>query len=281
MNVFKSQATRHLVVRIHREESVVEALHDLCEKESVSTATITGHGVLESIRFDVFDPRSRTYGDARGFVGALELLSLNGHISAAERELDVHLHATVARDTDNGLQVLGGRLLDANAIAVELTVLAHDDLVLTRVPEKDSGLQTWRGGALGAPREEPRRASREPREPASEPARERPAPSAHPPAASVGKMSLADVARQLEAMPAKRQREVVEQDDGVVIEKGDVLIHPTWGETEVMREEDPGQYVIRLARSGAFKTIRVDIFDVALRGARGERSVYDLKPRRA
>ncbi|MEZ4393061.1 MAG: DUF296 domain-containing protein [Polyangiales bacterium] len=276
MNVFKSQATRHLVVRVHREESVIEAIHDLCEKESVSAATVTGHGLLESVRFDVFDPRSRTYGDARGFVGALELLSITGHVSASERELDVHLHATIARDTDNGLQVLGGRLLDANAIAVELTVAVHDDLVLTRVPEKDSGLLTWRGAPAAAPREEPRRASRE-REP--EPARERPAPSSPPPPSSGSKLSLAEVARQLEAMPAKRVRDPVDDED-TVIEKGDVLIHPTWGETEVVREEDPGQYVIRLARSGAFKTIRVDIFEVSLRGARGSKSVYDLKPRR-
>lgn len=280
MNVFKSQATRHLVVRVHREESVIEAIHDLCEKESVSAATVTGHGLLESVRFDVFDPRSRTYGDARGFVGALELLSITGHVSASERELDVHLHATIARDTDNGLQVLGGRLLDANAIAVELTVAVHDDLVLTRVPEKDSGLLTWRGAPAAAPREEPRRSARE-REPEAPPARERPAPSSPPPPSSGSKLSLADVARQLEAMPAKRVREAVDAgDEDVVIEKGDVLIHPTWGETEVVREEDPGQYVIRLARSGAFKTIRVDIFEVSLRGARGSKSVYDLKPRR-
>ncbi|MFO0627395.1 MAG: DUF296 domain-containing protein [Polyangiales bacterium] len=286
MNVFRSQASRHLVVRVHRGEGVIEALHDLCARESVSAATVTGHGLLESVRFDVFDPRSRTYGDARGFVGALELLSLSGHVSAGEREPDLHLHATVARDTDNGLQVLGGRLLEANAYAVELTLAVHDDLSLQRVPEKDSGLFAWRAGPAREPREardEPRRSSREA---APEPARERVvetarerAPSVPPPAGGP-KLSLADVAKQLEAMPPKRGRESADLDEGVSIEKGDVLIHPTWGETEVVREEDPGQYVLRLSRSGAFKTIRVDIFDISLRGARGSHSVYDLKPRR-
>lgn len=281
MNVFKSQASRHLVVRVHRGEGVIEALHDLCARESVSAATVTGHGLLESVRFDMFDGRSRTYGDARGFVGALELLSLSGHVSAGEREPDLHLHATVARDTDNGLQVLGGRLLEANAYAVELTLAVHDDLSLQRVPEKDSGLFAWRAGAARETREETRRSAREPepaRERSPEPVRER-TPSVPPPAAGA-KLSLAEVAKQLEAMPAKRGRESAELDEGVSIEKGDVLIHPTWGETEVVREDDPGQYVLRLARSGAFKTIRVDIFDISLRGARGSNSVYDLKPRR-
>lgn len=283
MNVFRSQASRHLVVRVHRGEGVIEALHDLCAREGVSAATITGHGLLESVRFDVFDPRSRTYGDARGFVGALELLSLSGHVSAGEREPDLHLHATVARDTDNGLQVLGGRLLEANAYAVELTLAVHDDLSLQRVPEKDSGLFAWRAGAARETREESRRSSRETasepvRERAAEPARER-TPSVPPPAAGA-KLSLAEVAKQLEAMPPKRGRESADLDEGISIEKGDVLIHPTWGETEVVREEDPGQYVLRLSRSGAFKTIRIDIFDVSLRGARGSHSVYDLKPRR-
>jgi predicted DNA-binding protein with PD1-like motif len=281
MNVFKSQASRHLVVRVHRGEGVIEALHDLCARESVSAATVTGHGLLESVRFDMFDGRSRTYGDARGFVGALELLSLSGHVSAGEREPDLHLHATVARDTDNGLQVLGGRLLEANAYAVELTLAVHDDLSLQRVPEKDSGLFAWRAGAARETREETRRTAREPepaRERSPEPVRER-TPSVPPPAAGA-KLSLAEVAKQLEAMPAKRGRESAELDEGVSIEKGDVLIHPTWGETEVVREDDPGQYVLRLARSGAFKTIRVDIFDISLRGARGSNSVYDLKPRR-
>lgn len=291
MIVYTARSTRHLVVRINRGEGVVEVLQDLCARESIATATVTGHGLLESVRLDVFDPRSRTYGDARGFVGALELLSLNGHLSAGENEVDVHLHATVARDTDNGLQLLGGRLLDANAFAVELTLAVHEDLALVRVPEKDSGLLTWRPGGTSAREErrsaretresrEPResRETREAREPAPSP---RPAPSASvPPAATGAKPSLADVARQLEAMPPRRDRELPDDDDEVTVEKGDVLIHPTWGEVEVMREEDPGQYVIRLSRSGAFKTIRLDVFEVSLRGARGTHSVYDLKPRR-
>lgn len=285
MIVYTARSTRHLVVRINRGEGVVEVLQDLCARESIATATVTGHGLLESVRLDVFDPRSRTYGDARGFVGAIELLSLTGHLSAGENEVDVHLHASVARDTDNGLQVLGGRLLDANAIAVELTLAVHEDLALIRVPEKDSGLLTWRPGAAAreerrAPREEraPRetRETREPREPA---ASSRPAVAVTAPPPPSAKPSLADVARQLEAMPPKREREIPDDDD-VVVEKGDVLLHPSWGEVEVVREEEPGQYVIRLARSGAFKTIRLDVFEVSLRGARGSHSVYDLKPRR-
>lgn len=286
MIVYTARSTRHLVVRINRGEGVVEALHDLCTRESVATATVTGHGLLESVRLDVFDPRSRTYGDARGFVGALELLAITGHISGGESEVDVHLHATVARDTDNGLQVLGGRLLDANAIAVELTLAVHEDLALQRVPEKDSGLLTWRPSA--PPRDERRparetretRETREPREAREAPvAPTRPAPAAQAPATGP-KPTLAEVARALEAMPPKRERELPDDDSDVAIEKGDVLMHPTWGECEVIREEDGGQFVIRLARSGAFKTIRVDVFEVSMRGARGSHSVYDLKPRR-
>ena len=152
MNVFKSQASRHLVVRVHRGEGVIEALHDLCARESVSAATVTGHGLLESVRFDMFDGRSRTYGDARGFVGALELLSLSGHVSAGEREPDLHLHATVARDTDNGLQVLGGRLLEANAYAVELTLAVRDFDPSRGVPFRRWANLRVRGAMLDAVR---------------------------------------------------------------------------------------------------------------------------------
>jgi predicted DNA-binding protein with PD1-like motif len=287
MIVYTARSTRHLVVRINRGEGVVEALQDLCARESIATATVTGHGLVESVRIDVFDTRSRTYGDARGFVGAIELLSLTGHLSAGEKEVDVHLHAAIARDTDNGLQVLGGRLLDANAVAVELTVAVHDDLALARVTEKDSGLLTWRSAAPVREERKPAREARESRESrevtAPPPPPPRPA-STPPPAQPAGaKPTLAEVAKQLEAMPARRERETTARDDeeDAAIEKGDVLLHPTWGEAEVIREEDPGLYVIRLARSGAFKTIRVDIFEVSLRGARGSHTVYELKPRRA
>ena len=132
MLVTSSQSVRSLVVRLNKGEDLAESLASLITSQRITVATVQGHGALEAVILDSYDARARTYGDARTFTGRLELISLQGHLSTREGHPDLYLHAAVARDTGNGVEVLGGRLIEAQVVAVELTLLLHDDLPLER-----------------------------------------------------------------------------------------------------------------------------------------------------
>lgn len=276
MLVTTSQALRSLVVRLHRGEDLAESLAGLIASQRIAVATVHGHGVLEAVILDAYDARAKAYTDARTFTGRLELLSLEGHLSTREGSPDLYLHATVARDTGNGVEVVGGRLIEAQVVAVELTLLLHDDLALERAPEA-SGIPTWRvGGAPAAETGRSRRSTSPDREPAPAPA-----PSTSPRRIEAAKpVTLAEVAQQLQAMPAKPER-AVDDDEGAVLEvaAGDVLEHPTFGDATVVRLSDDDRCDIKLLRSGSFRTIALDYFEIVAQPARDGHRVWKLTPR--
>lgn len=294
MFVQSSQAVRHLVLRLGHGEGVVESLVQLAQGQSIRAATVSGHGVLQSATVDSYDPRMKVYSDARTFAGAIELLSLSGHISRLKGEPDVHLHATIARDAGNGIEVLGGRLLEAQVVAVELTLTVHDDLALDRAPDAGTGLTGWRVGDLRAV-DAPARAERsEPRVERTERSsprggsearnRSEPPPPPPPPERPVApvkvppKLTLVEAAQQLEAMPARPASGHADE-DAPEVSVHDVLDHPTFGEVAVVRIPEPGRYDIKIQKTGSFRTIQLDIFEITRIGERDGHAVWRLRPR--
>lgn len=288
MLVTSSQSVRSLVVRLNKGEDLGESLASLIASQRITVATVTGHGVLEAVILDAYDARSRAYSDARTFTGRLELVSLTGHLSTREGHPDLYLHAAVARDTGNGVEVLGGRLIEAQVIAVELTLLLHDDLALERSPEA-TGIPTWRIGsapvlAASAPARpaptiapapvvdnaRPRRISVAERvETAAAPRRQTAAPPT----------TLAEAAQQLQAMPAKEER-AVDDTTNPEMSVGDIVEHPTFGDATVVGVQED-RCDIRLVRSGSVRTIMLDYLDVSPLPPRDGVPAWKLSTRKA
>ena len=304
MLVTSSQSVRSLVVRLNKGEDLAESLASLITTQRITVATVQGHGALESVILDSYDARARTYGDARNFTGRLELVSLHGHLSTREGHPDLYLHAAVARDTGNGVELIGGRLIEAQVVAVELTLFLHDDLSLERSPET-TGIPTWRAGSStpnATPRPlapsniaatsigesvRPRRITNAERaEAASTPMptvmiARRPGPTPAPtptPEVVTKPTSLAEAAQQLQAMPAKQERAI---DENVTpeISVGDVLEHPTFGDAQVVGINDD-RCDIKLDRSGSVRTIMLDYFEVTPMTARDGVKVWKLLSRK-
>jgi predicted DNA-binding protein with PD1-like motif len=297
MLVTSSQSVRSLVVRLNKGEDLAESLASLITTQRITVATVQGHGALEAVILDSYDARARTYGDARTFTGRLELISLHGHLSTREGSPDLYLHAAVARDTGNGVEVIGGRLIEAQVIAVELTLLLHDDLALERSPEA-TGIPTWRTGS-SAPAAAPRPSAPVSPTPVAESVRPRritsaeraesaasaPAPAvvvrrgSPSPEVATKPASLAEAAQQLQAMPAKHERAV---DESVTPEVsiGDVLEHPSFGDAQVVGLHDD-RCDIKLVRSGSVRTIMLDYFEVTPQGERDGVKVWKLTPNKS
>lgn len=134
MNVAESKRVRHLVLHIERGEelpvALIRAMHDVEAK----SARMTGAGIVEAIEIAGIDPKgqSTTY---RVDTPAL-VTSLAGTVAVEDGATNVHLYATLARQTDLGHQTLSGHVRWARASALDLFVTVFDDLVLERLTDE-------------------------------------------------------------------------------------------------------------------------------------------------
>jgi len=289
VNVVPSHSSRTLLVRLTKGESLVEALATLARDHRVGSATLVGRGVVQSVTLESYDARAKGYGGRRSFAGAIELTALHGTILQGPGDVLVQLQATVARETDNGMECLGGSVVDAQVVAVDVTVFAHDDVRMTLQVDAATGLPSWRAESasasppVSAPRRDPVVERPAPVVERAAPVVERASPRAERlaserPAApsAAAKTTLADVARALEAMPARADEPEAEDAD---FQPGDYVLHPAWGYCEVLRDSDSETLNIKLLDRGSTRTIKADIFEVELRPPKDGHRVWMLKPR--
>lgn len=299
MIVFESRKSRCLVARAERGEEVVATIEALARREGIRAAWVRGAGSVAWVELDRHDQARRIPEPPQRFDTPCEILSLQGSIAMSGGVPRAFLYAAISRRTDNGIDVLGGRLRAGEAFAVELVIECFDDLELSRARDEDTGLALFSGerapgGALLSGERAPggdevveydqREVEARPRgaiswadvaavsaaPPVVERSRrerQRPAPPAPTPAFRPPPIPerprTSDVAILEEPMP----------------QKGDWIEHRQFGLCKIEREDDEGGLVIRLP-SGVRKTIKLDFMEVGQPREEGGRTIYPVRPRR-
>ncbi|MBI5512739.1 MAG: DUF296 domain-containing protein [Deltaproteobacteria bacterium] len=275
MLIQTSEVFRHLVGRLERGEGVLELLAAAAKANGVRVATVTVAGLVDQATLVTYDPRTRAFQNPRRFEGPLEVLA-RGSVGFLNNSMVVHLHATVSRETDRGMEVLGGRLAAARAVAVEFDLTVFDDLNYELAEDQTTGLVLWRARETqGTPREGLRVPMVE-RIAAAAPAAPPPPP---PPPLGPAPRTLPEVAQALEAMPRKPERETRDEPDEPEIVVGDLLLHDKFGLCEVLKIPEPDRVDVR-PQSGPPRTLSLGIFSVAEAPPRDGRRVLKLVPRR-
>ncbi len=144
MFVSVSRSGRMILGRLERGDDLLKGLIEVCRKFSVRCAEVRAIGALSEAVLTAYDQKLRTYETGRRFFGDLEIVSLLGNVTEKDGELFCHLHASLARSTDNGLQMLGGHLLSGQVFACEFVLQTCDDLILRRLQDKETGLALWK-----------------------------------------------------------------------------------------------------------------------------------------
>ncbi|MEM4267698.1 MAG: DUF296 domain-containing protein [Candidatus Woesearchaeota archaeon] len=83
-----------IVLRIDRGEEIIEKLKELCKKEKILFATISGIGATNEVVIGFFEPVGRVY-HSKKFLGNFEIASAIGNITTMAGESYIHLHATI------------------------------------------------------------------------------------------------------------------------------------------------------------------------------------------
>ncbi len=298
--MFESRPRRVLVGRVEAGERLVDAVVRVAREREVTTGWVSASGSLRSLSLDFTDFEAGGRTAPRAFSGGLELLSLSGNLSSSGGELVLEATVHVARLTDNGVEVLGGHLVDAVAHAVDLRIECFDDLGLRREPDDATGLALWRGdGSRAATMGEPAR-----RAPAAPPAPAAPASRPAETSTGVSWAMAAKASEERESAPAVERRRQApsappaaalpfvpdplparkrpgDDDLGAVHtpERGDYVDHKQFGLCRVDGVSDDGGLVIRL-ETGRRKLIKLDVLDVLEPRTEGGKKVFPLRPRR-
>lgn len=284
MMTFESRKSRRLIVRLDKDEELVGSLESLARRESISAAWVRGMGSLAWIELDRHDQGLKRAEPPQRFDTPAELLTLEGNLSMDGTEPRARLHATIARRTDNGVDVIGGRVRSAGVFACELVVEVFADLTLSRAPDLATGLSLLTGGT------EQRAPSTSWTTQRDEPKKEE-APASKP---ASGGISWADVAAVSAAPPVSepprlerpsRQRPTppapsrYEEPEEYYPERGDYLDHRQFGLCRIDREDDEGGLIIRLP-SGVRKVIKLDFMEVGKPRMEGSKRVFPIRPRK-
>ncbi len=294
MKVFESRKVRHLVLRVDRGEELVAAIEALARDEGIRAAWVRGVGSLAWAELDRHDQDRRAPEPPQRFETPCDVLALEGNVSMSGSTPRALLHVTLARRTDNGVDVLGGRLKAGEVFACELSLTVFEDLALLRARDDETGLALFRGerGAAPAPRavrEEPPEEDEELEDEsprggvswadvaavsAAPPVGERPRrerPRARPPSEPPAPFRPPPI-------PDKRRadEELVEEH---LPQKGDFIEHRQFGLCKVDREDEEGGLVIRLP-SGVRKVIKLDFMEVGQPRHEGGRTIFPVRPRR-
>ncbi len=179
MLVVEGRRVRHLVIRLDRGDELPEALLRALDEAEVKAGWITGTGALEAIELALLDQPARRLHRARRIEGPSELVALAGSVAVEEGASSLRLSATVARETELGLELAAGQLVWARSYSVELSVTAFDDPALARVPDERTGLAALHATGPGAT-ERAAAGGAMPRPPPTEPARPGPAEGGPP-----------------------------------------------------------------------------------------------------
>lgn len=209
MRVVESRRIRQLVVHADRGEELPAALLRALQSTDARAGWITGAGAVEVAEVAVLDQAERALLRPRRLETPCELVSLAGPIATSEGAMSLRLSATLARETDRGLDLVAGQLVWARCFAVDLHVTVFDDLALACAPEDRAGpAEGGRAPALGGGAR-----------PSAEPAR---APLAEPPA-------LTTI-----PLPPQRAARPVDDEEENYPEVGDRVSHFLFGECEVI-----------------------------------------------
>lgn len=127
------------MVRCDLGEDVIESLKKVCEKEHILLGRVEAIGATDQALLGVYDPEKKEYYPEKIDM-FMEIVSLNGNITAMDGKPYIHLHAALA---DQHHVIHGGHVLEMRIGAtceMFITVLNGE---VNRLRDEALGINLW------------------------------------------------------------------------------------------------------------------------------------------
>ncbi len=227
-------------MRLEAGQELIQSVQDAFASLAASFCDVNGFGALRRVTLQAGDDED----DEQYFEGPLQLVDFKGRLRQAGDLIIADYFCTLSRLTDNGVELLGGKITDADIEFVELTFFPVEMMAsqpMPTNPAKTSAASSKRPSVApppGPPPQPPPR-KRGPTPPAA------PAPNSSPekrvttPVKQTGALSDRWAKAVLESKKVLQEADFV--DDGAPDERpsrGDIVIHQQFGECKVTRIDD-------------------------------------------
>ncbi|MGB5701283.1 MAG: DUF296 domain-containing protein [Polyangiales bacterium] len=244
----EARASRTILGRVFRGESLQTAFRRLVDEHDLRTAWVSAIGAFEWIDLTEYNQVDRRYEAAHRFERC-ELLSMQGNLSLRDGEPFWHLHATVSLREDGRDATYGGHVADGVVFALEFRIECFDELELRRADDEATGLQLWADVDEGAAPDTGVRAAVEPSP------------------AAVSWAVAAELSARAE--PAPEVPKPV---------RGDWIEHQKFGLCKIEGLSGDGVCIIKLP-NGTRKKIKLDAMLVLMPREDGERRIFPVAPK--
>lgn len=127
-----------ILVRVDKDELIVDSLKKVIAAEQVNSAQVTGIGAIDHAKVSVYDLDEQVY-QTQEYSGFFEIASLTGNISQKDGEPYTHLHVTLGQGKGDAVV---GHLIEARIAGsgeITLEVLPGNP-VINRVRNEETGL---------------------------------------------------------------------------------------------------------------------------------------------
>ncbi|MDD7282142.1 PPC domain-containing DNA-binding protein [Floccifex sp.] len=129
-----------IVVRIDKNEEILEQVKEIALKENIKLASIQALGAINDFTVGVFKCDEKQYY-ANHFEGSYEIVSLTGTINTMNNEFYCHLHLSAGNDKG---EVFGGHLNKAIVSATCEMIITVIDGTVDRVFNEEVGLNLFK-----------------------------------------------------------------------------------------------------------------------------------------
>ena len=129
-----------IVVRIDKDEEIIEKIKEIAKKENVKLANISALGAVNNFTTGVYKVGEKKYY-SNEFSGDFEIVSLVGTISTMNGEIYCHFHMSAGDDKG---QVFGGHLNKAIVSATCELVMTIIDGEVDRKFDEEIGLNLFK-----------------------------------------------------------------------------------------------------------------------------------------
>ncbi len=133
-----------LYVRFDRGDEVISGILDICKREHILSATYSGIGGCGDVTVSTYIPDKQEFMP-HNKTGLLEMISLNGNISADDKDnIYEHTHAMFSYLENNEQKFLGGHLTRAViSYTGEITINLVQNGVIRRKKDPLTGIDIW------------------------------------------------------------------------------------------------------------------------------------------
>ena len=237
-----------LAVRFGHTTGLLGDIEQTAGRHSLSFCQVTGFGELARAELSCASD-----GEARWYTGPFQLVNLVGRVRRAGDQTIADYVCTLARQTDNGIELLGGRLLRAEAIYAEVTL---ETLELADAVESGDPLPE-----RPAPKQ------------VAAPSEDAPAAGAQPPLDSRW-AAVVEESRRVE-----RQSADLPSRDPVRPKSGDIVDHQQFGRCKVSKVTD--DHVALRKPEGRIVQLGLSVLEFTVEGVEDGKRVLTVQVKKA